>query len=277
MANANSYRGSTTIAAGAIALSNGNAIANSTLSVGSNNGLLFNTNGGAIAAFNVGALAGNGNIALADGAFAVTLAVGGNGAATSYNGVMSGAGGLTVSGGLLDLASTNSYSGATSLVASQLLLDFSLPGAPAANIVNSLANSSSLALGGGTLALQGISNTANNQRFNGLTINPGASSVILSAGTSNSVLVSLGSINRGAGGTIDFSLPSGTQSASNGVTTATSNNAAGILGAYATVAGANWACSTGSAGNIVAYQAYTGGDLGSISSGSSLNISPTGS
>ena len=81
LAGSNGYSGGTTISAGAIALNNANAVQNSTVTVGVNNGLLFNTNSGAIATFNVGGLAGSGNINLADGSHAVTLSVGGNGAA----------------------------------------------------------------------------------------------------------------------------------------------------------------------------------------------------
>ena len=74
--------------------------------------------------------------------------------------------------------------------------------------------------------------------------------------------MSLGTISRSTGGTVDFTLPSGTQSAGNGITTSTPNNAAGILGGYATVNGTDWACSSGTAANITAYRTYTSGDLG---------------
>ena len=132
-------------------------------------------------------------------------------------------------------------------------------------------------MGGGTLAIQGNANTTNSQQFNGLAVNAGCSAIVLTAaGTSNPLLLSLGSISRSAGGTVDFTLPSGTQSAANGITTTTPNNSAGILGGYATVGGTDWACSTGTAGNITAYSAYTGGDLGTLGSGGALNVSPTG-
>ena len=125
-----------------------------------------------------------------------------------------------------------------------------------------------MTLGGGSLAVQGSANASNSQQFNGLTVNPGSSAIVLtSAGTSNSLLLSLGSISRSPGGTVDFTLPGGTQSATNGITTTTPNNSAGILGAYATVGGTDWASSTnGTAGNITAYTAYTRGDLGALGS-----------
>ena len=89
----------------------------------------------------------------------------------------------------------------------------------------------------------------------------------------------MGSISRSAGGTVDFTLPGGAQSAANGVTTTTPNNPAGILGGYATVNGTNWATSagtSGTAGNVTAYSAYTRGNLGTLASGPWLNVLPTG-
>ena len=70
-------------------------------------------------------------------------------------------------------------------------------------------------------------------------------------------------------------LSSGTQSASNGITTTTANTN-GILGGYATVGGTDWASSTGTAGNITAYSAYTGGNLGVLAASGTLNVEPTG-
>ena len=82
---------------------------------------------------------------------------------------------------------------------------------------------------------------ANSQQFNGLTVNPDSSAIILTTAGSTNLLLSLGSISRNTGGTVDFTLPGGTQSAINGITTTTPNTTAGILGGYATVGGTNWA------------------------------------
>ena len=188
------------------------------------------------------------------------------GPSTIYSGGLSGAGGLTKAGsGTLVLCGSNTYTGGTTIAAGTLTLDFSQPGAPTANIINNATNASSLALGGGTLAIQGNASTTNSQQFNGLAVNPGCSAIVLTtAGTSNSLLLSLGSISRSPGGTVDFTLPGGTQSATNGITTTTPNTA-GILGGYATVGGTDWASfagTNGTAGNITAYSAYTRGDLG---------------
>ena len=418
LAGGNTYSGGTTILAGTLSLNNAGALQNSTVTVSASNTLLFNSNSGAIATFNVGGLTGSGSIGLADGNYPVTLGVGGNGAGTTYSGVLagpgslvkigagsltlsgsngytggttiaagalqvgsggsgasiggtsgvldngslifnhadgvtfpqiisgsgsltqtgagiltllgsntysggttisagtlqvgnggsgasiggtgnvlnngslifnhgdavvfpqviSGSGGLTQAGaGLLTLLGSNTYSGGTTIAAGTLKLDFSQAGAPTANIINNLANSSSLALGGGTLAIQGKLGTTNSQQFNGLTVNPGSSAIVLTASTSNPLLLSLGGISRNAGGTVDFTLPSGTQSASNGITTSTPNTAAGILGGYATVSGTSWA--TNSGGNIIAYSAtssnYASGNLGAMTSNSALNVSPS--
>ena len=174
LAGSNTYSGGTTIWAGAISLNNANAAQDSTVTVGANSDLLFNTNSGAIATFNVGGLAGSGNFSLADGSHALVLSAGGNGAGTTYSGGLSGAGSLAKTGsGILDLCGSNTYTGTTTVAGGGLELDFSQPGAPAANILNNAANSSSLALGGGTLAIQGNANTTNSQNFNGLAVNAG--------------------------------------------------------------------------------------------------------
>ena len=176
LATSNAYGGGTTIYGGAIALNNANALSNSTVTVNINNGLRFNTNNGAITTFNVGALAGAGNIGLSDGTYPVTLSAGGNGASTIYSGVLDGPGGLTKTGsGTLVLCDNNTYTGPTTVAGGTLLLDFSQPGAPTANIINNNNGEfvSSLTLAAGTLAIQGVSGTANSQEFAGLTIEAG--------------------------------------------------------------------------------------------------------
>ena len=179
--------------------------------------------------------------------------------------------------GQLMLCGSNSYTGGTTIADGTLKLDFSQPGAPMTNIINNATDTSSLALGGGTLAIQGNlgTTTTNSQQFNGLAVNPGSSAIVLSSTSSNPLLLSLGAINRSPGGTVDFTLPSGTLSGSNGITTSAANTN-GILGGYATVSGINWAVSYGTASSITAYSAYTGGNLGTLGSGGSLNVSPTG-
>ena len=65
----------------AISLNNSNAVQGSIVTVGAGSSLLFNTNSGTITTYNVGGLAGSGNIALADGIYALTVSAGGNGGA----------------------------------------------------------------------------------------------------------------------------------------------------------------------------------------------------
>ena len=223
-------------------------------------GGVFNLGGGTLMA--------NNNFSTSEQTLSLTGS-GGNGNintggySVAFSTVLSGPGGLNKGGaGVLMLTAGNTYTGGTTISAGTLNLDFAYSGAPTANIINNATKSSNLTLAGGILAIQGRTGTTNSQRFNGLVVNPGCSAIVLTAGTSNPLLLSLGGITRNAvGGTVDFTLPSGTQSASNGITTTTPNTN-GILGAYATVGESNWACTTGAAGNITAYSAYTGGDLG---------------
>jgi autotransporter-associated beta strand protein len=105
LASSNSLSGPTSINAGAIQLGEANSLQNSTVAVNSPNGLTFSASNAAnpsgIGTFNMGGLSGNpGGVtqgfALVDSAgTAVMLVVGANNASTTYNGGISGAGGLT--------------------------------------------------------------------------------------------------------------------------------------------------------------------------------------
>lgn len=106
-----------------------------------------------------------------------------------------------------------------------------------------------------------MANAANSQRFNNLTLNAGASAIQLNADvTANPLLLTLGTITRNTGGTLNFTLPIGTQDAANGATTTTLNTN-GILGAL-TVGGTDWAANATNlaGGNVVGFStvgAYT--------------------
>ena len=120
LAAANVYSGNTTVAAGRSLLANSSAVpAASTWTMRLSNGLAF---GSGIGTFSLGGLAGSGNIALADlSGTAVSLQVGGNGASTSYSGVLSGPGSLAEIGpGTLILTGCNTYSGGTTISAGTL-------------------------------------------------------------------------------------------------------------------------------------------------------------
>ena len=230
------------------------------------NGGVFNFSGGTLVASSVFSTSQAMTLTSSGGNFNT------NGNAVALAGVLSGSGGLIKSGGgILTLASSNTYTGSTILAGGGLMLDFTQPTSPTTNIINNTA----LVLNGGTLAILGAG-TPNSQQFNGLTVNPGSSFIVLTAtGTSNPLSLGLGGINRSAGGMIDFTL-SGTQSATSTITTTAQNGSAGILGAYATVnGGTGWANSTGTngnAGNIMAYSGYTTGSLALVGTNSGFNV-----
>lgn len=221
----------------------------------------------------IGALTGAGNVRMNNSAGNTnTLIVGnGNGSGT-FTGVIGGGSGILaitkVGTGTQTLTGANTHTGATSISSGTLALDFSATGAPVTNILNTTANSSSLSMGGGTLLLTGKASTTNSQRVNGLTVAGGSNTIQLAANvTANPLVLTLGAISRTAG-TVDFILPTGTQSATNGITTTSSNDASGILGVWATVNGTDLA--TVSSGNIVAYTAYT--DVDALAGGAAPNI-----
>ncbi|WP_395730034.1 autotransporter-associated beta strand repeat-containing protein [Prosthecobacter sp.] len=114
------------------------------------------------------------------------------------------------------------------------------------------------------------------QTFSGLTLNAGASgvTVTLPANGSDGTVLNLGAITVNAGATVNFTLPTGTQSATNGITTNTTNTN-GILGGWARVGNA-WATNNTNAagGNIVALTSYTDVSRlgGTISSNASTNV-----
>jgi autotransporter-associated beta strand protein len=116
------------------------------------------------------------------------------------------------------------------------------------NAANRLKTGSPLTLGGGTLMFtngaSGIS--PNTESPSGTSMNPGASTLIdANAGTSGGN-ISLGALNRSVGSTLDFY-----QSGPGSVTTANTNNN-GILGGWATYAGADWLVGT----TFAAYSGY---------------------
>ena len=94
----NNYTGGTNVSAGTLELGNANAALTSTITLpaGTNN-LTFGSSG---TTYNIGSLAGAGSMSLtAISGGSITLSVGGNHASSQYSGLLSGAGGLTVTGG----------------------------------------------------------------------------------------------------------------------------------------------------------------------------------
>ncbi len=181
----------------------------------------------------------------------------------TLNGANTFTGSLRALGGTLSLGGTNAYTGTSTVSGGTLLLDFNAgAGAPLANIINS---SSALVLGGvrggGTVTANGKAGASTSQTFNGTTLDTGASTLNITNGnTANTrTLVNLGAISRNAGSTVNFVQPTGTGNtaiaANNGYTTSTGNDASGIIGAWATVGGTEYATNNGT--NIVAYTGYT--------------------
>jgi autotransporter-associated beta strand protein/T5SS/PEP-CTERM-associated repeat protein len=107
----NTYTGATQIREGQVVLAQAGGLRASTISNAVHGGLVFSN---VATAFNIGGLAGSGNIGLTNTAGnAVALTVGGNGESTRYSGALSGAGSLTVNGGILELTGNNHYTGVT--------------------------------------------------------------------------------------------------------------------------------------------------------------------
>jgi autotransporter-associated beta strand protein len=215
----------------------------------------------------IGSLSGGGTTGgnITTGGTSGTLALGLSGASTSYAGVISGTGGLRKLGaGTQSLANANTYSGGTRVSGGTLNLDFSAATAPASNIT---ASTSVLTLDGGRLTLTGKANTTNSQTFASTTLGTStasggsaASSIVLNAdATANPLLLNLGAITRNAGTTLDITLPTGTQSTTNGVRTSTTNVSNNVFTtstniAYATIGGTTWAGRTGAGTqNLVAF------------------------
>lgn len=199
----------------------------------------------------------------------------------TLTGGISGTGDLTRIGagtGALILSGTNTYTGATKVGYGSMTLDFSNTASPTTNIVST---SSALNMGVGTatgtntpwagiasvsgaftptaiLNLTGKASTNNEQTFNGTTLT-GGSAINATAGAIGNLLVNLGALSRNAGGTVNFVLPNTGAATATNALTATGvlmlNNAAGILGGWATVGSGttwNWAVNDGS-GNIAPY------------------------
>lgn len=280
---ANTYAGPTVVSAGVLRISNvtnagaaGN-LGSTTADAANlvlNGGVLLYTGAGHSTnrSFSIGTTAGSAIEASGTGALEFTSS-----AATGYNaqtgtrtltltgtstaanlmaaaiGDNSGATSLAKSGaGTWVLTGTNAYTGTTTVSGGLLRLDFSGTGAPSANIVNS---SSGLVMAGGALEVRGKAGGAATQTFAGLTVNAGGSTIstALNGATSVTVTFNGASISRSAGGTINL-----VPGAANAFTATNNlNNAAGILGGFATVNGSDWATRDGS-GNLVALSTYTG-------------------
>jgi fibronectin-binding autotransporter adhesin len=203
----------------------------------------------------INGLSGSGTV-FGDGASAGRLTLGSNNASATFSGVLrngtSGIMHLTKIGtGTQTLTGTSTYTGSTTVNGGILALDFSIN-----SPTNIIANTTALTLGGGTLAIKAKSSGTTSQTVGGLTLTAGSglSTLSIDANGGGGTLLTLSPITRNTGSYINFVLPAGAQSVTNGITTTSANNANGILGSYATV-GSNWA--TKSSNNIIALATYT--------------------
>jgi autotransporter-associated beta strand protein len=108
----NALSAPTTVSAGAIRLSNADAVANGIIGPNVDNGVIFNSG---IGTFNIGGLDGVVALDLTDTALApVRLVVGGNNSSSTFNGALTGTGSIVKVGtGRLNLDGPSSYSGGT--------------------------------------------------------------------------------------------------------------------------------------------------------------------
>ncbi len=178
-------------------------------------------------------------------ATARTLTLGGTGdtviTGVVANGAGTGVNRLTIWGGNVTLTQANTYTGATTLSAGTLVLDFSAAGAPTNNIINS---GNSLVMSAGGLTLKGAGGAATNSQSVVMTNATGLSRIVVnnngSTGTTTLALTSTGLGSRGANGAtmnIDLSQGLGGNANANGNAITTTATAA-TLG-WATVTDAS--------------------------------------
>ena len=142
------------------------------------------------------------------------LTIGGTGdtviTGTVANGAGTGANQLGIWGGNVTLTQANTYTGATTLSAGTLVLDFSAAGAPASNIINS---GNSLVMSGGGINLKGAGGSATNSQSVVMTNAAGLSQIAVnnndSSGTTTLALTSTGLGSRTTGATINIDLSQG--------------------------------------------------------------------
>lgn len=267
---ANTYSGTTTIAAGTLAAGAAGAFsAGSTLVLANASGVSVDLRG---YDQTIGGLAGGG----ANGGTVVlgsaTLTTGANGTDTVFAGTISGTGGLVKTGaGTMRLSGANPYAGPTKVAGGgSLILDYAA-GSLATGIV---ASGSPLILDNGTLRIAGRAGAAVTQNFAGLTVGEGRNTFALDRAGNGTIEVSLGAITRTGNGTIDFT---GLTGAAPGARVSTTSGTAGQRldggASWAMVDGANWAAKDIS-GYIVAYDGYSqvSTNGGVIADGSSSDV-----
>ena len=226
--------------------------------------LTIGTNGSTSATF-TGGVTGSNNVTLKDnGTTALTFLSGGlnNAGAITNIGTNSGtttissvigpnvtgliedgysSGGLTLSG-----TAVNTYTGPTAVNAGTLLENFSNLGS-ATNLINS---ASALALGGGTLSVQGNASNPTSQSFASLTVNAGKGVISLtpSGSLADTLNITSNAVTRATGGVVDFVIPT------NGAVNLNPTLVNGIIAPWAVIGtGSSTQYATTSGGAITAY------------------------
>ncbi|MFM2221248.1 MAG: hypothetical protein RLZZ553_996 [Verrucomicrobiota bacterium] len=227
---------------GTVRLNRGSVVVTSASSLGAGtNPLILNSNSST-----------NGNLQFANSItlsnpitmeFANTIGTGANNA--TLTGVISGSANLSkVGSGNLTLSGSNTHSGALTLSAGTLTLDY------ATNNNSKISDAGVLTLSSGTtLSISGGTHT---EAVGSTSIAAGTSGPATVTRTSGSAVLQMGTITPAIGAVVNFT--------SDGIATTNNlNNANGILGSWATVNGTDWATnSTNSAnGTITAFTGYT--------------------
>ena len=199
-----------------------------------------------------------------------TLILGDGNASGNFSGILKNTGAalslIKIGSGTQTLTGANTYTGTTTVNGGILALDFNSSNPPGI-----LPSTTPLTLGGAGLTLTGNHTATTSQTLASLTLNAGNSVLSIDANGGSGALLALGAITRNATSYVDFTLPAGTQSAVNGITTSTPLGANGILGTYATV-GSDWAAKSGN--NIVGLSTLgTYSDIAAL--GSSIADGPT--
>lgn len=180
--------------------------------------------------------------------------------------------------GLGDVTITGNNSGLTGTVAAtridsgNLILDYTTQNN------NKISAVAGLDMRGATLTLNGNNAAATSQTVASITLaNGGANAIDLNSGTGQALVLNLGGITRAASaGTLRVFLPTGTQDATNGITTTTAVNAFGTLGGFLTVTDATGTFFAAKSGNnIIPVASTVAADASTWTNGQ--NVTNTGS